>query len=384
MRTAFALAFAFFFTASPAVSEELTIDGTSQETFEESIRLMTEDLNEEDVQAFADGMMNMILTEYPPAKGQDGFSILLFGAEAVKAAPRTLDGRSRAEILERGRSLADKQAASSSEAASADNSAQVSVLECLRKAVSVQDVTVEQGDYSRILNVEIANHLPWPIAGIRFHYEVRTEGRAVPWAEANVPLGIDGGIEPGEVRTVGTTLFISDEASEPFTTTVTISDVADQDKRQLINDVRVSGWSEQPSTRSCDETNLVSATKLVAAAKGDEELAVDDLKDEFLLAVQRCWNLPASLRNVRDISIVAGVEFTASGAVISDSLQLINPNPAPDEDYERLFQATRRALLRCGPFTNSSPGGIDQWQSIEVVAEPDGVVSWSRVGSPSR
>lgn len=366
---------ALILAATPALADDLTIDGTSQETFEASVREMTEGLSDGDAKAFAAGLMNVILTEYPPAKGQEGLSILFFGEEATKAAPRTLNGKTRDEILERGRSLSGFNVAATDDQAASD---QERVRECLRQAVVVADATVERRDFSPSLQLTIANRLSWPIAGIRFHYEIRTEGRAVPWAEDDTALAIAGGIEPGEVRTVGTSLmFMPSEAREPFDVKVTISDVADQDKRQLIGDVRIIDWGQEPSARTCDSAALVPAATLAPGPEDPvEEPLTDGEKDGFRLALQRCWNMPAGLREASDLRVVVGAELAADGSVLNASMRLVEPNPAPDARFKSLFEATRRAIIRCSPFTDLPREKYAQWRNIEVVANPEGIVSW--------
>ena len=37
--------------------------------------------------------------------------------------------------------------------------------------------------------------------------------------------------------------------------------------------------------------------------------------------------------------------------MINASIRLIEPNPAPDGRFQQLFEATRRAIIRCSPFT---------------------------------
>jgi len=370
-----ALTFAWSLIAVVAMADDLTIDGTTQETFEASVREMTEGLSDQDAKAFAAGLMNMILTEYPPAKGQEGLSILFFAEEATKAAPRTLDGKTLAEILERGRGLGGSKVAPADDQAASD---QERVRECLRQAVVVQNAEVTRGDFSPNLELTIANRLAWPIAGIRFHYEVRTEGRAVPWAEDDTALAIAGGIEPGEMRTIGTSLFsMPSEAREPFDVRVTISDVADQDKRQLIGDVRIIDWGQEPSARTCDVAGLAPAATLAPGPSDPVgEPLTDSEKDGFRLALQRCWNVPAGLRDARDLKATVGAELTADGSVINVSIRLIEPSPAPDGRFQQLFEATRRAIIRCAPFTDLPREKYALWRNIEVVANPEGIVSW--------
>ena len=53
--------------------------------------------------------MNLILTEYPPARGFSGFALLAIGSQAVEAARITMNGKTMTEIMERGRSIAKKK-----------------------------------------------------------------------------------------------------------------------------------------------------------------------------------------------------------------------------------------------------------------------------------
>lgn len=100
-----ALAFAalFFHVAHGA---DLKIDGTSKETFERSTKAMADTLSNADREIFASGLLNLILTEYPPARGLDGFALLAIGSQAVEAAHITMNGKTMSEIMERGRSIA--------------------------------------------------------------------------------------------------------------------------------------------------------------------------------------------------------------------------------------------------------------------------------------
>ena len=62
--------------------------------------------------------------------------------------------------------------------------------------------------------------------------------------------------------------------------------------------------------------------------------------------------------------------------MINASIRLIEPNSAPDGRFQQLFEATRRAIIRCSPFTDLPREKYAQWRNIEVVAIPEGFVSW--------
>ena len=229
-----------------ALPSDLVVDGTSAESYERSIRQMADTLDESDKEAFARGLMNMILMEYPPARGKQGFPLLMMMNNAMKAAHVTMSGRLLSEILERGRSLPK----------SPDNSAPVgdpdpseAIRECLQRKVQISNVQIKSNTFQRDISVDVTNGLDWAIAGIRVTYEAYSKGRSVAWAKDDFSLSISGGIEPGEMRTLTTTAAIANEAPETLIVKAKVLDVSDQFERQLIRDVRVIGWGDEKSDK---------------------------------------------------------------------------------------------------------------------------------------
>ena len=53
-------------------------------------------------------------------------------------------------------------------------------------------------------------------------------------------------------------------------------------------------------------------------------------KDGLRLAVQRCWNVPAGLRDAQELKVTLAAELAPNGEVINASIRLIEPSPAPD------------------------------------------------------
>ncbi|HEX6753284.1 MAG TPA: hypothetical protein VF093_06845, partial [Solirubrobacterales bacterium] len=76
-----------------------------------------------------------------------------------------------------------------------------------------------------------------------------------------------------------------------------------------------------------------------------------------------------------DLSVVVGAELTAHGDIINASIKLVEPSPVSDGRFAQLFEATRRAIIRCSPF-DLPREKFAQWRNIEVVANPEGIVSW--------
>jgi hypothetical protein len=99
-------------------------------------------------------------------------------------------------------------------------------------------------------------------------------------------------------------------------------------------------------------------------------------KDGLRLAVQRCWNVPAGLRDAQELKVTLAAELGANGEVINASIRLIEPSPAPDARFQQAYEAGRRALIRCSPYDDLPRDKYAQWRQIEVVFNPEGMVSW--------
>lgn len=124
---------------------------------------------------------------------------------------------------------------------------------CLQEKVTIERAYLEQARYGKNLWLEVKNNLPYAISAVRFSFEIRSAGRSVPWYKGEYPLGVSGGIEPGETRQLGTSApSITREAPDQLFVVAEMLDVADSDERPLIGDVIVIGWQREVSFRSCD------------------------------------------------------------------------------------------------------------------------------------
>ncbi len=99
-------------------------------------------------------------------------------------------------------------------------------------------------------------------------------------------------------------------------------------------------------------------------------------KDGLKLAVQRCWNVPAGLRDAQELKVTLAAELNADGSVVNGSIRLIEPASMSDARYKSAFEAGRRALIRCSPYTDLPREKYAQWRNLEVVFNPEGMVSW--------
>ena len=256
-------ALVLFCAAVSASAQEMRVDGSSKETYERSIRAMADGLSEQDKEAFGRGLFSLIITGYPPAAGAEGLGMIHFVKPAVEAAHITLDGVSRAEILAKGREILAKDATKAQKAAvktAAKTVANDNILECLRQRVLISNAKIDL-DYGRTkfssrtdrkIFWDVTNNLPWAIAGIRVEYAAMSEGRSVPWKKDSFALGISGGIESGETRTLSIFVSITSDAPDELIATMTVLDVADPLKRLLIKDVGVGGWAKEKSPLACE------------------------------------------------------------------------------------------------------------------------------------
>ena len=121
----------------------------------------------------------------------------------------------------------------------------------------------------------------------------------------------------------------------------------------------------EPTVTDATETSLPDGPPLTSSEK-----------DGLRLAVQRCWNVPAGLRDANQLKVTLAAELAADGAVINASIRLIDPSPAPDARFQQAYEAGRRALIRCSPYSDLPRDKFGQWRDIEVVFNPEGMVSW--------
>jgi hypothetical protein len=117
-----------------------------------------------------------------------------------------------------------------------------------------------------------------------------------------------------------------------------------------------------------------AASPGTGAAEGPPMSAAE--KDGLKFAIQACWNVPAGLREAEELRIVVGAELAADGALIANSVQLIEPAAITDDRFRVAYDAARRALIRCSPYSELPRDKYVRWRNIEVVFNPQGMVSW--------
>ena len=126
----------------------------------------------------------------------------------------------------------------------------------------------------------------------------------------------------------------------------------------------------EPTVTAPTEPTAATATSLPVGPP-----LTNSEKDGLKLAVQRCWNVPAGVRDAQELKVTVAAELAADGAVINASIRMIEPRAAPDARFQQAFEAGRRALIRCSPY-ELPRDKFGQWRNIEVVFNPEGMVSW--------
>ena len=124
--------------------------------------------------------------------------------------------------------------------------------DCLQEKVIISKATVKTEDWGKSIAFAVTNNLKWPISFVSIKYEVVSKGRAVPWDATVFGMDIQGGIEPGETRTVRTTLSLPSDVPEELEARGAIVDVADASRRQLIGKPRYAGNSKELSPLACE------------------------------------------------------------------------------------------------------------------------------------
>ena len=96
-------------------------------------------------------------------------------------------------------------------------------------------------------------------------------------------------------------------------------------------------------------------------------------KNGLVLAVQKCWNVPVGLQNASDLVVVLSVELKPDGKLAGAPV-LIEPAGTPTGTTQQAFEAGRRALIRCAPYSSLPAEKYEQWRQLEVVFNPKKMV----------
>ncbi len=173
--------------------------------------------------------------------------------------------------------------------------------------------------------------------------------------------------------------------AEPVETQV--STLVEQLKQEVVREQRRQATERpEPDTAGTPATEPTVTEPTEPARAGDGSAPESSLpegppitnseKDGLRLAVQRCWVVPAGVRDASELRVVLSAQLQPDGSVLSGSIRLVEPNPVPDSRFQAAYDAGRRALIRCSPYSDLPREKYAQWRTIEVVFNPKGMVSW--------
>ncbi len=146
---------------------------------------------------------------------------------------------------------------------------------------------------------------------------------------------------------------------------------AQPDRQQTIRDAVAAAGATPPTAPSVTQPTPPAASSLPVGPP----ISASE-RDGLKFAIQRCWNVPAGLRDANELRITVAAELDSDGAVISSSVRMIEPATILDGRYDAAWRAARTALLRCSPYSDLPREKFAQWRHIEVVFNPEGMVSW--------
>ena len=133
----------------------------------------------------------------------------------------------------------------------------------------------------------------------------------------------------------------------------------------------------QDLAEDCVEKDYKNCSQPAPKAKAKPAQPVDinlsqAERNAVVLSVERCWNPPAGVENAEDLRLVIGVDLNRDGTLASQPV-LISPSGTLSNLHIRAFDAARRAINRCAPF--SLPANkYETWKRFEMTFDPNELV----------
>ena len=221
---------------------EITIDGSSKSSFEQSVEEMIESYASSEMkEAFSKALLKKLMDTHPLTANLSGFERLALVPQAAETMHETLNGVTQGEIE---RTILFSV---NSEASSDDNTQpEINQKSCdLDQHITLKTQSIELKDLmgtTAVVKLSVENTGPFAISGFAVSYSLRTVGRTVPWETDDYYFNeVSGGIEPQEAIT--DTMYISDlnddRVSQPLSLDLKLVDVRDYEGR-FLNDPNVN------------------------------------------------------------------------------------------------------------------------------------------------
>ncbi|MBR9862280.1 MAG: hypothetical protein GYB24_02455 [Rhodobacteraceae bacterium] len=144
----------------------------------------------------------------------------------------------------------------------------------------------------------------------------------------------------------------------------------EQAKQAAADKAAADKAAKEAQARAIEEAVKAAAAEAAAeaAAKPSGPPLTGREKGALVLAVQQCWAPPVGVQGAADLVVTLSVELSQDGKLIGNP-KLIEPSGTPQGLVQQAYEAGRRALIRCAPYSLPQDK-YEQWRQIEVVFNP--------------
>lgn len=95
-------------------------------------------------------------------------------------------------------------------------------------------------------------------------------------------------------------------------------------------------------------------------------------RDALRVAVAACWNVGILSSEALRTKVTVGVRMTREAKPEPGSIRMISASGGSDQAVQKIYEAARRAILRCGAKGFELPRDkYDQWRDIEMTFNPE-------------
>lgn len=341
------------------------IDGSSQETFQKSIKEMIESYASSEMkQAFSKALLKKLWAKDPLTANLSGLARMAAIPQAAETMHITLDGVTQSEIervILASVDLKNSPASGAKEISTEPNCDLDQHLSILVKDIKFEYEYLGSGKRAEV-NISVTNTGPFAISAYAVSYSLKTEGRMVPWETDDFYFrSISGGIEPNE--TISDIVIIDelydDRIRHPLSVSLEVVDVRDHQRRFLRKPKNgVMDYPSEFTKLDCIEAGvnnekrfpkkyelttaaetelpkpkidpvsaaLAAALDEISKTRNQEPVLVEPLAEHYVrgmqLALAECWNLDA-LSSESSTTVVVEMELTLDGKPVANSIKLL-------------------------------------------------------------
>ena len=385
------------------------IDGSSQETFQKSIKEMIESYASSEMkEAFSTALLKKLWAKDPLTANLSGLALMAVIPQAAETMHITLDGVRQSEIervILESVDLKDPQDSDAKEISTEPNCDLDEHISILVKDIKFEDEYFGSGKRAEV-TISITNTGPFAISAYAVSYSLKTEGRMVPWETDDFYFSsVPGGIEPNE--TISDKVVIRElydpRIRHPLSVSLEVVDVRDYQKRFLRKPKNgVMGYPDEVTKLDCFETGVNNENRLpkkyelttetelpkpktdpVSAAldevlktRNQEPVLAEPLAEQFIrgmqLAIAECWNLGALSSAALSTIVVVEMELTLDGKPVPNSIKMLGYSGEDERSAAVAFEAAVNAITGCGAQGFELPKDqYANWRRVELTFNPE-------------